>query len=105
MGIATSPSCFQRMLEQLFVDMKHQGVLIYLDDIIIYTKDLETHGRVLAKVLARLGTAKLTLRPEKCQFFKEQVTYLGHLVSANGVYPQYENIRKVKEYPMPRNLK
>ena len=92
MGIATSPSCFQRMLEQLFVDMKHQGVLIYLDDIIIYTKDLETHQEVLAKVLSGLSTAKLMLRPEKCQFFKVQVTYLGHLVSANGVYPQYENI-------------
>ena len=52
MGIATSPSCFQRMIEQLFMDMKHRGVLIYLDDIIVYTKDLETHQEVLAEVLA-----------------------------------------------------
>ena len=105
MGISTAPSCFQRMLEQLFADMKQKGVLIYLDDIIVYTKDLSTHHQVLKEVFERLELARLTLRPEKCQFFKERVTYLGHLVTAEGVYPHYENVRKVREYPVPNTVK
>ena len=59
----------------------------------------------MAEVLDRLEAARLTLRPEKCQFFQEQVIYLGHHISANGIYPKAVNISKVKEYPVPTNLR
>ena len=105
MGLANAPSCFQRMLESLFADMKALGVLIYIDDIIIYTETDEQHEILLEKVLKRLAQGRLSLKPDKCQFFKKQVSYLGHLVSEEGIYPLYENIKKVLTYPVPTNLK
>ena len=105
MGIANASSCFQRLLETLFADLLGNGVLVYWDDIVVYTEDLRSHELLLEKVLARLGEARLTLRREKCHFFQREVRYLGHLVSAEGVYPNADNICKVNEYPTPSNLK
>ena len=104
MGMSRSTSCIQRVLETLFADMKDE-VAVFIDDIIVFSEDEDTHAQAVAKVLGRLRGANLTLKPEKCQFFKSQVKYLGHLVSAEGVYPLHENIKKVLQYPVPRDVK
>ena len=102
-GLASAPSCFQRILETLFADMLAQGVLVYLDDLILYSETDEEHGELIERVLTRLAEAKLSLRPDKCQFFKRQVAYLGHLISEEGIYPLYENVKKVVTFPVPTN--
>ena len=103
-GLATAPSCFQRLLETIFADLIAEGVLVYIDDIIIYTETEEQHEALLKKVLERLAFAQLSLRPDKCKFFRDRVNYLGHLVTAEGIYPLYDNIKKVKDYPIPKNV-
>jgi transposase InsO family protein len=103
MGMSNSTSCMQRMLETLFADMK-STVAIFIDDIIIFSKNEAQHEQAVEKVLGRLGWAQLTLKPEKCQFFKSQVEYLGHLVTDKGIYPLNRNIQKVVNYPVPQNL-
>ena len=104
MGMSNAAGCLQRFLETVFADMVGKGLLIYIDDLICYSSTEEEHEKLLEKVLKRLEEVKLTLRPEKCQFFKEEVQYLGHLVSAKGIYPLYENIKKILEYPVPTDL-
>ena len=104
MGMANAPSCFQRLLETIFADMKGKGVLVYIDDLILYSETDEQHEILLEKVLKRLSEANLTLRPEKCAWFQQRVKYLGHLVTTEGIYPLYENIRKVLEFPVPQDV-
>lgn len=104
MGMSNAPSCFQRLLETIFADMITKGVLIYIDDIVIYSETEEQHELLLKQVLRRLEAARLSLRPEKCQFFQEKVSYLGHLVSAEGLYPLHENVKKVQQYPVPLDI-
>ena len=69
MGMANAPSCFQRLLETIFSDMIGKGVLVYIDDLILYTETDDQHEVLLEKVLNRLAQARLALRPDKCQFF------------------------------------
>ena len=102
-GLASAPSCFQKILETLFADMLAQGVLVYLDDLILYSETDEEHGELIERVLIRLAEVRLSLRPDKCQFFKKQIAYLGHQISEDGIYPLYENIKKVVTFPVPTN--
>ena len=104
MGMANAPSCFQRLLETIFADMKGKGVLVYIDDLILYSETDEQHEILVEKVLRRLSEANLSLRPEKCAWFQQRVKYLGHLVTPEGIYPLYENIRKVLEFPVPQDV-
>ena len=103
MGMSNSTSCIQRTLETLFADMK-DSVAVFIDDIIIFSENEAQHEKAVAKVLGRLEGAQLTLKPEKCQFFKSEVEYLGHLVTEKGFYPLYKNIQKIVNYPVPQNL-
>ena len=92
MGMSNAPGCLQRLLQTLLADLADEGVTVFIDDILLYTETPEQHEELLAKVLHRLEEAQLTLRPEKCQFFKPEVQYLGHLVSATGLAPLKTNI-------------
>jgi hypothetical protein len=69
--LTNSPATFQTMMNDMFTDMISEGmVVIYLDDILIFTKDLEEHHQVTHRVLGRLAEHQLYLRPEKCEFEK-----------------------------------
>ena len=74
-----------------------------MDNLILYSETDEEHGGLIERVLIRLAEANLSLKPDKCQFFKKQVAYLGHLISEDGIYPLYENIKKVVTFPVPTN--
>ena len=105
MGMKGAPATFQRLLEKVLAEFLGKGVLVYIDDIILYSKSEEEHEELVRKVLQRLGEVGLTLRPDKCYFFQEKVDYLGHEISAQGVYPLKANVRKVLQYPEPQDLK
>ena len=79
--------------------------LIYLDDIIIYSKSFKSHVEDLKIVFERLRRANLKLKPSKCSFGKRSVNYLGHVVSAEGVKPDKSKIELVQEFPAPKNQK
>ena len=82
-GITPASSIFQQKIEQLFKGMK--GVVCYIDDILVTGENLEAHIKNLEMVLTKLKEAGLTLRLSKCEFFKEEVEYLGHLISKEGL--------------------
>ena len=84
-GLSSAPGTFQRLMNQVFFELLDQGVVCYLDDLLIYSRDVEDHKRLLDKVFSLLSKNKLYLKDSKCHLFLERVNYLGHVVSAKGV--------------------
>ncbi|KAG7310106.1 hypothetical protein JYU34_004645 [Plutella xylostella] len=74
---------------------------VYLDDLIVFGRNLEMHNKNLIDVFERLRKTNLKLNPEKCQFLKKEILYLGHVVSANGVAPDPTKISTLQNYPVP----
>lgn len=104
-GVTNAPSTFQRLMERCMGDINLKEVLVFLDDLIVFSKTLEEHERRLLQVLTRLKEYGLKLSPEKCRFFQTSVRYLGHIVSERGVETDPEKIEAIKTWPCPRNLK
>ena len=104
-GVTNAPSTFQRLMEKCMGDLHLKEVLVFLDDLIIFSDTLEEHERRLLRVLHRLRDYGLKLSPEKCKFFQTSVRYLGHIVSEQGVETDPEKISALKSWPVPRTLK
>lgn len=104
-GVTNAPSTFQRLMERCMGDLHLREVLVFLDDLIIFSNSLEEHERRLIQVLSRLREYGLKLSPEKCKFFQTSVRYLGHIVSERGVETDPEKISVIKSWPIPTNLK
>jgi hypothetical protein len=104
-GLCNSPASFQRLMQHIFNDAVFQILLIYLDDIIVYSKTLDEHLERLDVVFSRLSEHRLKLSPKMCHFFQEEIGYLGYVVSAKGICTSPEKIRVVKDWPMPNTLK
>ena len=102
-GISSAPAIFQRTMENLLQGLHH--VCVYLDDIIITGSTNEEHIDNLREVLHRLAEAGLRLKRKKCFFMEKTVTYLGHKVTADGLFPTAEKIRAIQEAPRPTVLK
>ena len=103
-GAVNSPAVFERLMERVFVGLTYVTLLIYLDDIIVYGKTFQIHLRNLEEVFKRLREANLKLNAEKCLFFQTQVTFLGHLVSQEGISADPQKIKSVQDWPTPRNV-
>ena len=105
-GLTNSPATFQTMMNDIFRDLIMEGVvMVYLDDILIFTETLEQHREVTRQVLALLKKHKLFLKPDKCEFEKTRVEYLGVIVSHNSVEMDPAKIAGVAEWPTPTNKK
>jgi hypothetical protein len=81
MGLKSAPMTFQRVMELALQGLQWQICLIYLDDVVIFSKTFDEHIERLSTVLDRIWTAGLKLKPEKLQFFQSEVIFLGHVVS------------------------
>lgn len=104
-GVTNAPSTFQRLMEKCMEDINLREVLVFLDDLIIFSETLEEHERRLLKVLSRLREYGLKLALEKCKFFQTSVRYLGHIVSERGVETDPEKVQTLKTWPSPTNLR
>ena len=102
-GLTNSPATYQRLMEEILGDLNMKICLIYLDDLIIYSDTFEQHLERLDIVLNKLREANLKLAPEKCFFFKPKVSFLGHVVSGDGVETDPDKIAKVQKWPIPSN--
>lgn len=100
-GLCNAPSTFQRLMERIFGDQSFQSLLLYLDDIIIFSSTFEQHLQRLDLVLTRLQQHNLKLKLQKCHFFQPEVQYLGHIISAAGVATDPSKINAVAEWPRP----
>lgn len=104
-GITNAPSTFQRLMEKCMGDINLTEVLVFLDDLIIFSETLEEHEIRLLHVLNRLKEYGLKLSVEKCKFLQTSVKYLGHIVSQNGVETDPQKIETIKTWPSPKTLK
>jgi len=85
-GLQNSPATFQSMMNTLFDDLiKERWVIIYVDDILIFLRDLEQHRILVKKVLCWLEEEDLFLKPKKCFFEKSSIEYLGMIISQDKI--------------------
>lgn len=104
-GLKDAPAAFQRIINQVLTGLIGDIGFVYLDDIVVMGDTWETHCDNIRRVLHRLQEANLSLKLSKCSFFKEEVEYLGHVISGEGIKPQPSKVRAMKEYPRPEILK
>ena len=103
-GLTCAPSLFQRLMDLVLYGLTYTSVLVYLDDIIVFAMNFDTHVSRLREVLERLRGANLKLHPSKCHLFQRRVSFLGHVISERGVEVQEEKISVVRDWPVPRNI-
>ena len=103
-GLCNAPATFQRTMNCLLAGINGISCLVYLDDIIIFSRSFEEHLQSLEQVFRRLVEGGLVLKVSKCRFAVEQVEYLGHIVSANGLKPDPRKIEKLRTFPQPKNI-
>ncbi len=104
-GISGAPLTFQRLINSVFSGLIGDSVFAFLDDVIIASKDVETHLQKLEEVLNRLKSAGLSLKLTKCNFMKKQIALLGHVLDAEGIHTTPEKVTAVKNFPPPKDLK
>ena len=103
-GLKNAPSVFQQFLNELFRDLLGKGILVYVDDILVYAITLKELRRLTRIVLERMRMANLFFKAAKCEFERTEVKFLGMVVSNKGIGPDADYVRAVTEFPAPRNL-
>ena len=104
-GLCNSPATFQRVMEDIFSDLNLKIMYIYIDDLIIFSSTFEEHLQRLRLVFDRLRQCGLKLAPNKCDLVRQEVSFLGYVISKDGIRTDPEKINKVLEWPVPRNSK
>lgn len=105
-GLTNSPATFQNMMNDILKELIDKGVVVvYLDDIMVFTKTLEEHRIVVRRVLEILRENKLYLKPEKCKFEKKETEYLSLIVSGGKVRMDPAKIKAIVDWPTPKNKK
>ena len=103
-GATNAPATFQRLMHNCLGDLNITWCVVYLDDIMVFSDNPKDHIVRLEAVFKKLATAGLKLKPSKCFFFKEEIDYLGHLVSGKGVATSPKKIEAVTKWPVPQTV-
>ena len=96
-SLTNAPAAFMDLMNRVFSDYLDKFVIVFIDDILVYSKNREEHERHLKMVVTRLRERKLYAKFSKCQFWLEEVAFLGHVVSKYGVSVDPEKIKAVIE--------
>ncbi|KAL0160140.1 hypothetical protein M9458_043865, partial [Cirrhinus mrigala] len=104
-GLANSPSYFQAFVNEVFRDMLNRWVIVYIDDILIYSSSHAEHVQHVRAVLQRLIKHQLYCKEEKCEFHQEKVAFLGYIISPEGVAMDEKKVNAVRNWPCPTTLK
>ena len=104
-GLCGAPATFQRLMQFSMNDLVLRILLVYLDDVLVFSSDFEEHLRRLETVFTRLRDIGLKLNPEKCRFGAREVHYLGHVVSGEGVATDPDKIAAVNDWPTPKTTR
>ena len=108
-SLCNAPSAFQRLMNRVLFGLNPEDgpmfVAVYLDDVLIFSRTMEKHLVHLQLVLDRIIQAGLKLKPLKCHFVKQEVRYLGHILTPDGLKPNDDQLLAVKGYPPPQNVK
>jgi hypothetical protein len=105
-GLTNAPATFQRLMNELFHDFIREGfVVVYLDDLLIFSKSHTQHLEHVRRVLERMRTVELFAKLIKCDFMTEELFYLGHIISKDGVKVDPRKTCRVQEWPRPQIVK
>jgi len=104
-GLTNALAAFQRFVNSVFADMLDVCVIVYLDDILIYSQDLASHKNHVREVLRHLRKHRLYAKPEKCEFHSTSVEYLGYLLSLDGLTMSDEKVQAIVDWPEPWKVK
>ncbi|KAK3567363.1 hypothetical protein QTP86_019906 [Hemibagrus guttatus] len=104
-GLVNAPSIFQDFMHEVLRDFLHKSVLVYIDDILIYSRSMADHQRHVAEVLHRLRTYHLFLKAEKCVCHQPSVQFLGYVIDHSGVCMDKKKVAAVRDWPTPTSVK
>ena len=108
-GLTNAPAVFQRLIQKVLGGLNPEDgngfVTAYIDDILVYSRTLEDHLSHLQKVIARLRSANLKLKPSKCEFVQAEVEYLGHIITPSGLKTSPRLTSAVLKFPRPGNVR
>jgi len=104
-SVCNAGATFQRLMDVVMSGLHLDMCLVYLDDIVVFSSTVDEHLERLVTVLERLRTAGLKLKPEKCSFMQRTVSFLGHVISGEGIATDAEKTRAVAEWLVPASLK
>ncbi|CAI7864644.1 unnamed protein product, partial [Closterium sp. NIES-53] len=103
-GLTNAPSTFQLTMNRVFREFLDKCVIVYLDDILIFSRTREQHLRDLDAVFQRLQENRLITKGSKCEFLKQELEFLGHVISRNGIKIDPEKIKAIKEWKSPTKV-
>ena len=101
-GLCNAPATFQRLMQNCLGELNLTYALIYLDDVIVFSRTKEEHLHHLRVVFSQFLEHRLKLKPSKCHFLQEEITFLGHEISADGMRPGMVNLKAIAEMAPPK---
>ena len=104
-GLSNVPAAFQRYMNEIFADMLDVCVIIYLDDILIYSDNMSQHKAHVKEVLRRLWKNGLYASLPKCEWHKDEVEYLGYILTTEGLRMDQKKIQTILDWPEPCKVK
>lgn len=104
-GLKGAPATFQRLMNHILSGLQGIKCFVYLDDIVVYGRNLEDHNRKLVSIFERIEKFNLRLQPRKCNFLQREVVYLGYKITELGVLPDDQKIKSIVQIPSPTNPK
>ena len=102
-GLTNAPAYFMNMMNKVFMEELDKFVVVFIDDILVYSATIEEHEQHLRVVLEKLRQNQLYAKFSKCEFWLEEVTFLGHILTAEGVAIDPAKIEAIKEWEQSRN--
>jgi transposase InsO family protein len=103
-GLSNAPSTFERLMERVLQGLQWHTCLVYIDDVVVFGHDEIQLLERMDEVFSRLMKAGLKVKPRKCCFFARETSYLGHVISGDGIRVSAEKVSAVREWPVPHNV-
>ncbi len=104
-GLYNAPATFQRLMGAALGDLAFDVLLIYLDDIIVFSENFKSHCERLELVFSRLRQHGLKLKPSKCFLLRPEVRFLGHIISSKGIHVDMDKVQCLEAWPKPTNVR
>jgi hypothetical protein len=103
-GLTNAPATFMHLMNSVFADFLDVFVIVFLDDILIFSRSVEEHTEHVRKVLQRLREHQLYANTKKCDFFQESITFLGHVVSGEGISMEPAKVKAIRDWPVLQSV-